>query len=32
MVEQAENFLNGIQRYYVGEDVPPIDSGLKQML
>jgi len=32
MVEQANNFLSGIQRYYVGEDVPSPDSGLNQIL
>ena len=32
MVEQANNFLSGIQRYYVGEDVPSPDSGLNQII
>lgn len=32
MVKTAKTFMNGIQRYYINEDLPGIDSGFTQVI
>jgi len=32
MVNESVNFMNGVQRYYLDEDIPSLDSGFRQLV